>query len=117
MTFLGLSKEKDFVSILPPHDDPRAVLVGRGKLAVEALQHGGIDLLLAGHYHKGYSGDARKHYTKLKSSIIVAQAGTAISRRTRGERNSYNRILLEMPRLSFHRHAWDGDKFALTTTS
>jgi len=102
---------------LPPLDNPYAVLVGRGALAVEALEPCGIDLLLAGHYHRDYLGDLQSHYITVKRSILVAQSGTTISKRTRGEKNSYDRIIIDLPDICFDRYAWDGRRFAKTMTT
>jgi len=102
---------------LPPLDNPCATLVGRGGLAAEALGPCGIELLLAGHYHRGYMGDLQSNDITVKRSIIVAQAGTAISKRTRGERNSYDRIIIDPPDICFDRYAWDGRAFVKTATT
>ncbi|RPI99921.1 MAG: metallophosphoesterase [Candidatus Aminicenantes bacterium] len=102
---------------LPPLDNPYATLVGRGGLAAEALEPCGIDLLLAGHYHRGYMGDLQCHDITVKRSILVAQAGTAISKRTRGERNSYDRIIIDPPDIRFDRYAWDGRGYVKATTT
>jgi 3',5'-cyclic AMP phosphodiesterase CpdA len=102
---------------LPPLDSPYAALVGRGALAVEALEPCGIDLLLSGHYHRDYLGDLQSHYITVKRSIIVAQAGTTISKRTRGEKNSYDRIIIDPPDICFYRYTWDGRRFAKTMTT
>jgi 3',5'-cyclic AMP phosphodiesterase CpdA len=102
---------------LPPLDDPHAALVGRGAQAVEALEPCGLDLLLAGHYHRGYMGDLHSHYIAVKRSIIVAQAGTATSKRTRGEKNSFDRIIIDPPDIRFDRYVWDDRRFAKTTTT
>ena len=99
---------------LPPLDNPHATLVGRGGLAAEAFGPCGIDLLLAGHYHRGYMGDLQSHDIAVKRSIIVAQAGTALSKRTRGERNSYDRIIIDPPDICFDRYAWDDRGFVRT---
>jgi 3',5'-cyclic AMP phosphodiesterase CpdA len=104
-------------AFLPPLDDPYAALVGRGALAVEALEPWGIDLLLAGHSHRGYMGDLQSHYMAVKRTIIVAQAGTATSKRTRSEKNSYDRIIIDPPDICFDRYAWDGRRFAKTMTT
>jgi 3',5'-cyclic AMP phosphodiesterase CpdA len=102
---------------LPPLDNPHAALVGRGALAVEAFEPCGIDLLLAGHYHRGYLGDLHGHYMAAKRSVIVAQAGTATSKRTRGEKNSYDRIIIDPPDICFDRYAWEGRRFAQMITT
>jgi len=104
-------------SFLPPRDDPYAALVGRGALAVETLEPCGIDLLLSGHYHRGTMGDLQSHYFAIKRSILVSQAGTATSTRTRGENNSYDRIIIDPPDICFDRHAWDGRRFGKTMTA
>jgi hypothetical protein len=96
---------------LPPEDEPSATLVGRAELALETLQQCGVDLLLAGHFHKHYMGDVRAHYKRVKRSILVVQAGTAVSKRLRGEKNSYNRIRVEPPHISIDRCTRDGDRF------
>jgi len=102
---------------LPPLDYPYAALVGRGALAVEALEPCGIDMLLSGHYHRGFMGDLQSHYTAVGRSIIVAQAGTATSKRTRGEKNSYDRIIIGPPDICFDRYAWDGRRFVKAMTT
>jgi len=102
---------------LPPLDDPSAAIVGRGALAVEALEPCGIDLLLSGHYHRGTMGDLQSHYLAVKRSILVSQAGTATSTRTKGENNSYDRIIIDLPDICFDRHAWDGHRFGKTLTT
>ena len=102
---------------LPPLDNPYAALVGRGALAAEALEPCGLDLLLAGHYHRDYTGDLQSHDITVKRSIIVAQAGTAISKRTRGEKNSYDRIIIDPPDIGFDRYAWDGRLFVKAMTT
>lgn len=96
---------------LPPPGAPETRLVDRHKLALPALEDAGVDLLLAGHLHKAYSGDLATFHTQVARSILVAQASTATSTRTRDEANAYNLIRIDAPNLSLEVRAWGGAGF------
>ena len=100
---------------LPPPDAPDTRLVGRAGLALRTFEHCGVDLLLAGHLHRGYHGDVRTHHTAVKRSILVAQASTATSTRLRNEPNAYNFITIEGTgedaRVTFLVRSWEGARF------
>jgi 3',5'-cyclic AMP phosphodiesterase CpdA len=96
---------------LPPPDDPTPALVGRGKEALEVAEACGVDVILSGHLHRGFTGDIRAHHVTIRRSILVAQAGTATSHRTRNEPNGYNLIQFESPHLDFTQLLWDGRRF------
>ncbi len=102
---------------LPPPGDPSPPIVGRAMEALKAAEACGVDLVLAGHLHHGYTGDVRTHHKGLGRAILVAQAGTATSHRVRHEPNSYNVILADPERLRFSLRVWDGKGFVETRTA
>lgn len=96
---------------VPPPGDPGPRIVGRAREALQAAEAAGVDLLLAGHLHRGYTGDIRAHHADIRRAILVAQAGTATSHRLRDEANSYNLLELSPQRLRFSVRVWDGLRF------
>lgn len=98
--------------IPPPGEEGASVdLVGRAGVALRVIDHHCVDLLLAGHLHLGYTGDIRAYYPATKRSIVVAQAGTAISRRVRHEPNAYNLISLDGETLRIEVRVWEQQRF------
>ena len=100
---------------IPPVEDKVSAidLVGRAALALPVIDECGVDLLLAGHLHHGYSGDVRTFYPATTRSIIVVQAGTAISRRIRSEPNAYNVLRLDRETIEIEVRVWNGGEFAM----
>ncbi|HKQ37943.1 MAG TPA: metallophosphoesterase family protein [Verrucomicrobiae bacterium] len=102
--------------IPPPGDENTGIdLVGRAALALPVIDECEIDLLLAGHLHHGYTGDVRAYYPATKRSIVVAQAGTAISHRVRREPNAYNVISLEDDTIEIAVRSWSNGAFREST--
>lgn len=96
---------------MPPPDDPTQALVGRGYGALQVAEGAGVDLLLAGHLHVGYTGDIRSHHLGLRRSMLVVHAGTAISRRLREDANAFNLITVEPPRIRVAVQGWSLSQF------
>lgn len=97
---------------IPPAKDANAALVDGGPAALRVLEACGCHLILAGHLHLAYSGDVRPHHVEVKRSILVIQAGTAISHRRRDEANAYNVLTIDGSTLSLEVRTWNGEEFA-----
>src|SRR5262249_29869671 len=100
---------------IPPAGERVHGVVHNARSALATMEACGIDLLLAGHLHMGYSGDVRTHHEATKRSILSIQAGTAASDRRRGEPNAYNWIEAELDRVKLEVRAWGGDDFRPNT--
>jgi 3',5'-cyclic AMP phosphodiesterase CpdA len=99
----------------PGEEDAGISLVGRAQRALEVIDRCGVDLLISGHLHHGYTGDIRTYYPSTKRSIIVVQAGTAISHRIRREPNGYNIIRLQGRWIEVQERRWAEKKFTAGT--
>jgi len=98
------------------HDEGQ--LVGRARMAMEALASCGADVFLAGHLHVSHTSHSAKRYQIKGHSALVIQAGTATSTRGRGEANSFNLIRIDRPHITVERLEWkpEGDEFVLAMT-
>jgi 3',5'-cyclic AMP phosphodiesterase CpdA len=97
-----------------PPSAPRMTVARRARHALPVFAETGIDVLLAGHLHRGWSVEAAAH---IEHSIVVVQAATATSTRLRDEPNSYNLLVLENARIGVRVRAWHGDRFEALGTA
>jgi 3',5'-cyclic AMP phosphodiesterase CpdA len=100
-----------------PHGYHERELVGRARMAMEALASCGADVLLAGHLHVSHIGQTAERYRISGHSALVVQAGTAISTRGRGETNSFNIIQIEHPHISINQQTWQPTREDFSTSS
>ena len=87
-------------------------LVRRGAEALRIAAECGVDVCLGGHLHVGYTGDGRAYHPGLGRSIVVVQAGTAISNRRRGEPNGYNFLRVTRDQLEVEVRIAAGGRYA-----
>jgi 3',5'-cyclic AMP phosphodiesterase CpdA len=102
--------------LMAPALAPDREIVGRAERALDATADAGVDLLLTGHYHQASSRNVTSYHLTTKRTILVSEAGTAISTRLRGEVNSYNFIRVDHLHVSCEQRDWDGHRFATSST-
>lgn len=98
-----------------PSMHPAHFLVGRAKMAMAEFARVGADLLLAGHLHVSHVGRTAERYRVDGHSALVIQAGT-LSRRARGEPNSFNVLRVRADRLSIDRMTWHDREETFSTS-
>jgi 3',5'-cyclic AMP phosphodiesterase CpdA len=117
--FRGVPNEK--TKILVTHHPLYAMPIGdegelskvvkRDQDALEAVAEAGVDILLAGHFHRTFANSARD-MVETAGAALVIQAGTATSTRLRGdELQSFNWLDLGKDTVELQVQRWDGSAF------
>lgn len=96
---------------IPPSDAYAGDVLHGAAVAIKDLRRCKVDLLLAGHLHMGYCGDAGSHH-RVECSILSVQAGSATSTRRREKNNAYNWIEIQPDHVNIEIRASDGGPFA-----
>lgn len=83
--------------------------ISRSDLALPRLQKANVDLFLGGHVHLAYSG--------VTGGMVVAQTGTTLSSRLKGEPNSFNRIRADGNAIEIDNMVWQEPRFVCQGTA
>jgi 3',5'-cyclic AMP phosphodiesterase CpdA len=82
-------------------------VANRSDDALAAAAEAGVDVLLAGHFHRAYSVSARE-MVETAGPALVIQAGTATSTRLRGgEQQSFNWMELQKDQVELQVQRWE----------
>jgi len=84
----------------PPPDFEGADVMPRARRALDAFTEMNVDLILGGHLHRAYVGNSLDVYAGIdrEYGIVIAQTGTATSRRGRArerDKNTFNVLRLD----------------------
>ena len=90
---------------LPPDRHARK-LAKKAGLGLELLSAQNIDLYLSGHYHRSSAVTTEERYNKLNYCAVAVQAGT-VSRRQRGEVQSFNVLKVKKPDIKLDTYLFD----------
>lgn len=83
--------------------------ISRAHIALPRLLKSEVDLILGGHVHLAYSG--------IVEGMVVAQTGTSLSSRLKGEPNSYNRIRADGEVIEIDNMVWQKPRFTCMGTA
>lgn len=87
-------------------------LVGRAGQAMQVFSTSGVDLLLAGHFHRSDAGQTTGRHEVPGYAALAVQAGTASSTRGRGETNAFNVLRVGSAEVAVERHTWNAGQRA-----
>jgi len=97
--------------LLDPEDGSELAATRDVRPVLDAIAAAGVDLLLAGHHHRPFSAEGTIEYLDIKRSLLIVQAGTAISTRRRDGPNSFNLIEISNAHVTCTPWLWRRDAF------
>jgi 3',5'-cyclic AMP phosphodiesterase CpdA len=103
--------------LLDPTDGSEIAATRDAGPVLDAIASAGVDLLLAGHHHRPFSAEGTVDYLNVKRSLLIVQAGTAISTRLRGGSNSFNIVDVEGDRVDCMSQVWEEGGFRANATA
>jgi 3',5'-cyclic AMP phosphodiesterase CpdA len=103
--------------LLDPSDGSELAATRHVRPVLDAIAAAGVDLLLAGHHHRPFSAEGTIEYLSVKRSLLIVQAGTAISTRLREGPNSFNLVEIAGDDVRCTPYLWERDAFTAGATS
>jgi hypothetical protein len=94
---------------LPPGFEAQRT-VGGAKKVLAAMAACGGDAILTGHFHTVHSACTALKEGEIQWSVLLSQAGTAISTRLRGEAPSFNLLRIREQLIEIESYLWDTDQ-------
>ncbi len=103
-----------------PESQGHRLIVGHARRSIKRLAPL-VDILLAGHIHLSSAGSTATHYKTAGHAMTFVQAGTACSNRDKGEKNSFNSLLISGVNdggkaLVVNRHSWENTSAGFVCT-
>jgi 3',5'-cyclic AMP phosphodiesterase CpdA len=84
-------------------------VLGRAREALAVLERVKTDLIMAGHVHHRFAFQTKRKYST-SHSILIIQAGTALSYRTRNTPNGFNVVDIEPDAVNVIPYEWVEDR-------
>jgi 3',5'-cyclic AMP phosphodiesterase CpdA len=92
-----------------PQSWQRDSIAGRARLVLQVAADCAVDVMLAGHVHRTFCGDAAEQYRIGGHTALVVHAGTATSTRGRGEANAFNVLRIDGCGILVESYRWNAE--------
>lgn len=101
----------DIPQTINTHHKHTHKVISGSKLAMTRLAEKKVDLFLTGHLHVSHVGDTTARYKIKDYSGLIIQAGTAISKRSRGEAVSFNVLHINQTKIKIEKYAGSTENY------